>query len=333
MQNKSITFVCLVVVSFFPTSLWAQEAYTVVKDGIITFYYDNNKTGREGNVYDIATEYVGDGNYPAWRSSGITKAVFDSSFSNYFPTCTARWFHSCSGLTEIENISYLNTELSTSMGGMFYDCNSLLNIDLSGFRTSNVTTMFCMFYGCSKLERLDLSSFDTGNVRTMAAMFYGCTSLKELNVSSFDTKNVENLEYLFFNCTHLLCLDISSFNTGQTTNMEAMFAYCENLQTIYVGYGWNTEKVTISKNMFWGCDSLVGGDGTKCDGYGSVNPIDFSFAKVDTSANPGYFTSDVNNVLSNTGFRLGYFYSPSGIRSIHPRKGLNINNGKKMIMR
>ena len=43
---------------------------------------------------------------------------------------------------------------------MFYDCNALKTLDVSGFDTSKVTEMRSMFEGCGSLTSLDLSGFD-----------------------------------------------------------------------------------------------------------------------------------------------------------------------------
>jgi hypothetical protein len=67
-----------------------------------------------------------------------------------------------------------------------------------------------------------------------------------------------------------------------------MFDHCANLQTIYVGDGWNTAAVTISQDMFKDCTSLVGGKGTT---YSNSNPTDKAYAHIDGGpSNPGYFT-------------------------------------------
>jgi hypothetical protein len=42
-----------------------------------------------------------------------------------------------------------------------------------------------------------------------------------------------------------------------------MFYDCSSLKTIVVGGEWSTTNVTYSDEMFSGCTSLVGGDGTK----------------------------------------------------------------------
>ncbi len=39
----------------------------------------------------------------------------------------------------------------TDMSGMFYECNSIKNIDLSNLNIENVTNMNNMFEGCNSL--------------------------------------------------------------------------------------------------------------------------------------------------------------------------------------
>ena len=94
-------------------------------------------------------------------------------------------------------------KLLTSTGHMFYNCSSLIKIDLSEFNTINVKNMSFMFCGCSSLKSLDLSSFNTSKVEYMSNMFYGCTSLQSLDLSSFDTTNVKFMNYIFLQCNSL----------------------------------------------------------------------------------------------------------------------------------
>ena len=66
-----------------------------------------------------------------------------------------------------------------------------------------------------------------------------------------------------------------------------MFAYCTNLRTIY-GRNWDTSIVSNSQNMFYRCNSLVGGQGTTYD----PDHIDKTYAHIDGGpSNPGYFTA------------------------------------------
>ena len=54
---------------------------------------------------------------------------------------------------------------------MFFDCISILELDVGNFDISNVNnTIYYMFYGCSSLQRLDLSSFDMSCTETLGTM-------------------------------------------------------------------------------------------------------------------------------------------------------------------
>lgn len=73
-----------------------------------------------------------------------------------------------------------DTSKITSLSNMFYQCDRLINANLSSFDTKNVTSCNAMFYNCSSLTEIDLSNFDLSNVieeDLMKDMFSGCTSL------------------------------------------------------------------------------------------------------------------------------------------------------------
>ena len=46
------------------------------------------------------------------------------------------------------------------MGGMFGECSSLNNLNLSNFNTQNVTIMACMFKGCSSVNKKNVITND-----------------------------------------------------------------------------------------------------------------------------------------------------------------------------
>ena len=67
------------------------------------------------------------------------------------------------------------------MYDMFYDCQSLETLDLSGWNVSNVNDMSYMFKNCKNLKYLDLSGWDTSNVMDVSGMFYHCPSPYTIN--------------------------------------------------------------------------------------------------------------------------------------------------------
>ena len=213
--------------------------------GTLTFRYDTSKP--EG-AYDLN---VGN-NKPDWysRNDKIKKVIFDASFANARPTSCYSWFRECHNLTHIEGMENLNTEMVTTMEGMFYECNRLTSLDVTNFNTANVTNMSSMFQSCSISSSLDLTSFNTANVTDMSSMF------KYSDITS---------------------LDLTSFNTANVTDMSSMFEHCRLLKSIFVSDKFVTNQITNGDNMFNDCTNLRGYNDSK---------IDHNYANC---SQPGYF--------------------------------------------
>ena len=67
--------------------------------------------------------------------------------------------------------------------------------------TSNSCRMMGMFYGCNALKKLDLSGWDTSNVKYMDGMFYRCENLTHIDLSGWGTSSVENMEHIVSGAT------------------------------------------------------------------------------------------------------------------------------------
>ena len=167
--------------------------------GTLTFSYKGFKP--EG-----AYELNEGGNTPEWisKNSYVKKVVFDASFANARPTSCNEWFFSCSNLTTIEGIEYLNTAKVTNMNYMFDNCESLKSLDLTKFNTENVTSMKFMFEACTTLTSLDVSNFNTAKVTDVNYMFSNCSALTTIYASdNFVTDQVTYGNYMFNGCEKL----------------------------------------------------------------------------------------------------------------------------------
>ena len=171
----------------------------------------------------------------------------------------------------------------------------------------------------------------------MSWMFAICTQLKSLDVSRFNTSKVTNMNSMFGGCNRLTSLDVSSFNTSEVAYMDWMFSGCEILKTIYVGSGWSTAKVTDSKEMFYNCFSLEGGQGTK---WKTTNPIDKTYAHIDGgTSNPGYF-SDTSGLITHIEAVPAKANTVKGIYTLDGRKlnelptqkGIYIIDGRQVVI-
>ncbi len=236
----------------------AQRAYALFTEstGELRFKYDSNYL--TGQAYQLNTG----GEDPVWYTDGtykkVKKVVFDATFATVRPTSTYRWFYYMENLNEIVGWDVLNTSAVTTMDWMFSHC---------------------------KLSILENMRLDTKNVTTMRGMFSYCSGTSFC--LKIDTRNVTDMSRMFFNCKQLEVLDLSDLNTSKVEDMSSMFRGCGALKTIYVGKGWDSSWAIKYDDMFEGCSSIVGGEGTTYNWQGT----DKSFAHVDHGgASPGYLT-------------------------------------------
>ena len=163
-------------------------------------------------------------------------------------------FRDCASLTELD-LSGSNAEKVKYMGWMFYGCDALSNLNLSGFKTGSLTDMRYLFSSCQSLESLDLSGFNTENVTSMVSMFSQCSSLRSLDLSSFNTSKVIDMDFMFFKCTNLESIDLSSFDTENLQQMAHMFYSCTKLETLDLS-SFATPNMTSMLSAFQNCKNL-----------------------------------------------------------------------------
>ena len=292
-ENKTIT-IGDKIISYKTKSQLTDIYVALYNDGTLVFNNKNefdtsklaegwtieNIKGKKYEMVSIAEEPWFDlSKLPKWiMNENITKIDF---LNKIVPEYINFWFDNLTNLTTIENMSNLDTSNITDMSGMFFGCESLQNIDLTGLDTSNVTNMLSMFYGCASLKNIDLTELDTSKVTNMSGMFFGCESLQNIDLTGLDTSNVTNMSRMFYGCdslqninltgldtsnvtdmrsmfqdSGLKNIDLSKWNVGKVETMEYMFWQCSSLENINVS-NWNTSKVTNMRSMFSKCTALT----------------------------------------------------------------------------
>ena len=209
MKNKALLLRLVVLVTAVMCALGAAaaEAYAnyTPSNKTLTFYYDNQRSSRPGETFDLNTG----SNSPAWHYAdlieNVRKVVFHSSFASARPASTCRWFADMQLIESIEGFNYLNTSAVTIMANMFSDSYLIGNLDLSHFNTANVTDMAFMFGGFDTEKRLlNLSSFDTRNVTKMDYMFGGSNVKTIIVGDGWTTENVASAYGMFAFCGGLV---------------------------------------------------------------------------------------------------------------------------------
>ena len=122
---------------------------------------------------------------------------------------------------------------------------------------------------------------------SLKQLFYNNSTVTAIDCTNLDTSKVKTMEGVFENCNKLQTVDISSFSTtAGNLNTIFMFGSCSSLKTIYASSSFNKNNITSDKNMFYGCTSLVGGNGTSF----VAKATDKTYACIDKSGQKGYFT-------------------------------------------
>ena len=213
---------------------------------------NNEKEIKDNCQIKINNELIPFNYYHKFNKKG--KFIIEYYFKNNMNNISFLFFN-CSSLIYID-LSNFNTQNMTNISFMFFKCSSLSNIDLSNFDTKNATHIDGMFIGCNSLLNIDLSNFNTQNVINMRDMFYGCHSLTKINLSNFNTQKATDMRGMFEDCSSLSNIDLSNFNTQSAINMSCMFSGCSSLLKINLS-NFNTQKVTNMSALFSGCSSLL----------------------------------------------------------------------------
>ena len=194
-------------------------------------------------------------------------------------------FYYCISLESLD-ITGFNMEHVYGAAGMFNTCEKLKELDLSNFNCTEAVYVDDMFSNCSGLTSLDLSAMDFSNVIEMSFMFSECSNLKEINFGDSVVASVTDLIGAFDECYSLETIDLRNFDVSNVALMSSMFEDCPNLKTILVSPDWDASRAHGSRDVFRGCENLVGGNGTAYD----PEHKDVDYARIDTPDEPGYLT-------------------------------------------
>jgi surface protein len=181
------------------------------------------------------------------------------------------------------------------MTSLFQDSQSLQEVDLSNWNTSNVTNLSNMFSGCWGIEKVNVQNFNVSKVTTIASMFSACYSLGEIDISSWNLALCTNASNVFQNCYSLRKLESCNFSASTTSH--ASFALnCYTLQKVSL----TGIKQTIS---FSGCLLSAGELNNIYQNLETVGAAGSNIRTITVSSNYGV-TGDNPTIAQNKGWAV-----------------------------
>ena len=137
---------------------------------------------------------------------------------------------------------------------MFFECNSLISVDLSNFVIDNICFDY-LFYGCISLEYVNFTDAYILPY-TMTHTFENCKSIISIDLSTFDFSYCEDMQYIFYNCHSLITIEfLDMLYAPYVENMQYMFYGCNSLKDIDLSL-WFINSVKNLEYLFYNCYSL-----------------------------------------------------------------------------
>ena len=275
--------------------------------------------------------------------SSLVSIKFSNKYKNPFKI--EKMFYNCYSLISLDLFNF-DFSIIKKMDCIFMNCKSLISLNLPTFNTSSCTNMSYMFYGCQSLESLDLSNFKTIQVFDISSMLYLCSSLTNLEISNFETFNVINMEKMFYGCNKLTSLNLGNFDTSSVLNMESMFSGCDSLEYLNIS-SFDTSHVTDMNSMFLSCYKLTSLDLSNFNTENIVNMASmfafctelkyikfYNLKKQSINVNNIFFGSNENLIISLNNESKYEVFLPelSSLKCILINDSLNIVEGKQKII-
>lgn len=135
------------------------------------------------------------------------------------------------GRTNLRYVTLKNTSNITNMNSMFSGCVNLLEVDTTGWDTSNVTEMKGLFEDTGVVSA-DLSNLDVSKAYNLDEMFYK-TKMKKVDMSTWKHNGSVRMKDMFANSY------VEEIIFGDTTGvymMDGIFSGAKALKSITMTY-------------------------------------------------------------------------------------------------
>ena len=121
-------------------------------------------------------------------------------------------FDQCIQLKEINLNNFNGNHKLMNISGMFKNCFSLKNVELTMEETRYLLNMDEMFYQCIQLESVKFNHFKTDRLKSINKLFYDCLSLKKIEMKNIKIPEPINIDDIFKKVSNRVEVDYSQDN-------------------------------------------------------------------------------------------------------------------------
>ncbi len=154
----------------------------------------------KGKAIDISED--GDESVLAYIDNNIIYCVSDEDV--FLNSDISYMFDKFINLKRVD-LTFFNFNKIRKANFMFGNCKYLNFIDMDNDTEIKLNEMIGMFFDCQSLIDLNLSMINTKSVKSFNSLFYNCKNLKNIiiNPSIFKTNKVNNYDKMYYNCLSL----------------------------------------------------------------------------------------------------------------------------------
>ena len=209
-------------------------------------------TTLDGKAIDISED--GDSSVLAYIKNNIIYCVSDDDI--YLNEDASYMFDKFINLKQVD-LSFLNFSKTNKTKFMFGNCKYLNDINFDGETLLKLNEIEGMFFDCQSIENLNIFMFDTKNVRNMNSLFFNCKNLKNIfvNPDIWSIKNVSNFNKMYYNCaslktnmgTNATSIDESKYKLYSVAGDEDKEGLLKDIDYDYDDYGEKIRKWPVDR--------------------------------------------------------------------------------------
>lgn len=154
----------------------------------------------KGDAIDISED--GDKSVLAYIDNNTIYYVSDDDI--YLNNDCSYMFDKFINLRKID-LTFFNFNKIRKTNFMFGNCKYLTFLDMDNETEIKLNEMVGMFFDCQSIKELNLTMINTKNVKNFNSLFYNCKNLQNIivNPAIFKTNNVTNYNKMYYNCLSL----------------------------------------------------------------------------------------------------------------------------------
>ena len=232
------------------------------------------------------------------------------------------YFAGCSNVSEFVGLENIDMSECEDMAIMFYECNSIEELDLSSWNVSSVKKFTTMFYGCRNLKKLDLHGWIIDNVSgdmndAFGRMLTECRSLEVLNMDGWSLPNINHVSLsgmADYSISSDCYINMNNWKFKKATSLKNAFylIYCNDISI----KNWDVSNI-IDFSYTFQCSQISTSSLTDVECWNVSNGNDFSYMFARTSN---------IKALNLSQWNMQYAQNIEGMFVESNIKNININN-------